>query len=146
MGQLEAEALTPTSEFPLIMSSGRHQDSGVNAVMRNPGTYRYRNPDTMIINPEDAAALDITDGQSVRLVTKAGSAVIQAECTWQAARGYVMVPHHFGFTFNGKTIGVNANEFTSAEDIDEITGDPLLRYIPCRVEPEYGMEEQANHG
>ena len=66
--------------------------------------------------------------------------VLPPEISFRAAPNDVMIPHHFGFTFRGETIGVNANHFTASEDIDEITGNPLLRYIPCRVEK---VEESA---
>lgn len=132
--ELEEKDLTLPEEYPMILSSGRHQDSGVNAVMRNPKTYQYRNMDTALMHPDDAKRLGIESGELVRVTTKTGTGVLPADVSYQAAPNYVMIPHHFGFTFAGKTIGVNANEFTASEDIDELTGNPLLRYIPCRVE------------
>ena len=132
---LEEKDLRLPEEFPMILSSGRHQDTGVNAVMRNPKTYQYRSMDTALMHPEDAARLGVEPGQLVRVTTKTGTGVLPAEVSFQASKNYVMIPHHFGFTFNGETIGVNANDFTASEDIDALTGNPLLRYIPCRVEP-----------
>ena len=60
--------------------------------------------------------------------------VIPTEYTYQAGKGYVLIPHHFGFEFKGVTIGTGVNELTRAEDMDEITGNPYFRYVPCRVE------------
>lgn len=136
----EEKELTLNGEYPMLLSSGRHQDSGVNAVMRNPKTYRFRSPDTALMHPDDAKRLGVANGDLVRVSTKTGSGVLPAEVSFQASPNYVMIPHHFGFTFNGKTIGINANDFTASEDIDELTGNPLLRYIPCRVER---VEESA---
>lgn len=136
----EEKELTLNGEYPMLLSSGRHQDSGVNAVMRNPKTYRFRSPDTALMHPDDAKRLGVANGELVRVSTKTGSGVLPAEVSFQASPNYVMIPHHFGFTFNGKTIGINANDFTASEDIDELTGNPLLRYIPCRVER---VEESA---
>ncbi len=129
----EAE-LTLNKEFPMVLSAGRHSDDGHNSTMRNPETYKYRQPYAVAINPEDADEMGIKDGDNVKVTTKAGSLVIPVEYTYQAARGYVLIPHHFGFKFNGKTDGVGINELTSAEDIDELTGNPFYRYVPCRVE------------
>jgi len=70
----------------------------------------------------------------VRVTTKAGSLVIPVEYTYQAGRGYVLIPHHFGLEFGGKTIGTGVNYLTSCEDLDPITGNPYYRYVPCRVE------------
>ena len=130
----EEQDLRLTEDFPMLMSSGRHMDSGVNGVMRNPGTYQHRKLFTMIIHPDDARELQIADGETVRLVTKTGAVEVPAEYSFGANRGYVMIPHHFGFTVDGKTYGAAANMLTASEDIDELTGNPLLRYVPCRIE------------
>lgn len=121
-------------QYPMVLSAGRHTDVGVNTVMKNPATYKYRKPFTAIINPEDAKAMDIKDGETIKLVTKAGEALVEAECTYQASKGYTMIPQHFGLLFGGKVRGVGANEFTSDEDRDALTGNPLIRFTPCRIE------------
>lgn len=130
----EAEALTPSPEFPYILSAGTHADGGVNGAMRNPATYRYRNPCTMSIHPEDAAELGIQDGEVVRITTEAGSAEIEAEFTYRTRKGSVLIPHHYGFDFNGKRYGIPVNTLTSANHIEELTGNPIWRYVPCRIE------------
>lgn len=132
--------ITPEKEreeldkYPFILSAGRHIDVGVNTVMRNPETYKYRKPFTAIINPEDAKAMKVKDGDVVKLITKAGEALVPVECTYQASKGYTMIPQQFGLLFGGKTRGVGANEFTSEEDRDQLTGNPLIRFTPCRIE------------
>ena len=130
----EKVELNLTAEFPMLVSSGRHSEDGHNASMRNPATYKYRDPYKLIINPEDAKELCLADGQMVKVTTKSGSINVPLECTWQTSRGYVMVPHHFGFEFQGETIGEPASVLAPAEQRDELTGNPLYRYIPCRVE------------
>ncbi len=130
----EAEALSPTPRFPLILSAGRHADAGHNGMMCNPETYQFRNPCTLALNPEDAEELGIEDGQWVKVITEAGSVEIEAELTYQTRKGYVLIPHHFGFNFNGETYGIGVNHLTSAEHMESVTGNPLWRYVPCSVE------------
>lgn len=130
----EEEALKLPAEYPLLLSSGKHIDAGVNGVMRNPNSYRYRSPYALTIHPKDASELDLVNGQEVRITTKAGSIDAPVDITYAAKPGYVMIPHQFGFTVNGTTVGCAANEVTAAEDLDELTGNPILRYVPCRVE------------
>jgi len=130
----EAQALHPTKDLPLIMSAGRHIDAGHNGVMRNPETYQFRNPCTIALNPEDAEELGIGEGQRVRVTTEAGSAEIEAELTYQTRKGYVLIPHQFGFNFNGKTYGIGVNHLTSARHMESVTGNPIWRYVPCRVD------------
>lgn len=118
----------------MILSAGRHSEDGHNATMRNPATFRFRRPYALAMNPEDGAEMGIEDGETVRVSTKAGSLEIPVEYTWQTARGYVLIPHHFGYNFEGKTYGVHVNLLTSHKDIEELTGNPTWRYVPCRVE------------
>jgi anaerobic selenocysteine-containing dehydrogenase len=136
----EAAALDGSKEFPLILSAGRHADAGVNSVMRNPETYQFRNPCTLALNPEDAEELGIKDGQWVKVTTEADAAEIQAELTYQTRKGYVLIPHQFGFTFNGKTYGIGVNRLTPARHMESLTGNPIWRYVPCRVEAIQGRE------
>lgn len=119
----------------MILSAGRHSEEGHNATMRNPATFKYRQPYTLAMNPEDGKEMGIADGQTVRVSTKTGSLEIPVEYTWQTARGYVLIPHHFGYKFEGKTYGTHVNILTSHKDIEELTGNPTWRYTPCRVEP-----------
>ena len=102
--------------------------------MRNPATYVYRNPYTVLMNPLDAQALEIGEGEEVRVVTQAGELTAPAEISFQAAQGYMLIPHHFGLTFGDVTVGTGVNTLTSHTAIDDLTGNPLIRYVPCRVE------------
>jgi len=131
----EAVALTPTAEYPFIMSSGRHTEDGLNGMTRNKSMNRYHKSDyTFIMNPEDMAEMGLKNGQLVRVTTSAGSAEIPVEETLQVCRGYAMFPHHYGLKFMGTAEGESGNVLTDAENRDEITGNPCVRYVPCRIE------------
>ena len=130
----EERELTLKGGSNMILSAGRHSDGGVNASMRNPATFKYRQPYTLAMNPEDAKEMGFADGQTVKVSTNKGSIEIPVEYTWQTARGYCMVPHYLGLTFNGETYGKLINYLTDHKDIDELTGNARWRYTPCRVE------------
>ncbi len=130
----EEEDLNKNNEFPMVLSSGKHSDYGVNWEMRNPETYKHRKPYKAEMHPDDAEKLGIKEGEEVKIITKGGSIKIPVELTWRTSPGYVLVPHHFGIEFNGQKIGEGANYLSTCEDIDEITGNPLLRHISCRIE------------
>ena len=132
--EAEEEALKLQGGCNMILSAGRHSDDGMNASMRNPATYKFRQPYTLAMNPEDAKELGFENGQMVSVTTKAGRLEIPVEYTWQTSRGYCMIPHHFGYTFEGKKVGEHCNVLTSHEDLEELTGNPVWRYTPCRVE------------
>lgn len=130
----EEKALTDDGEYPYALSAGRHSDDGVNWVMRNPKMNQYRNFYTVTINPEDGHALGIRDGENVRVITRTDSFVLPAEFSWQTSPGYVVVPHHYGYISGGKQYGETVNRLVSCQELDELTGNPTLRYVDCRIE------------
>lgn len=130
----EETALRLGDGFNMILSAGRHSEGGMNTSMRNPATFRYRQPYTLAMNPEDARKFGFTDGQTVRVTTAKGSLTIPVETTWQTARGYCLIPHYLGLMYEGKTYGTHINYLTDHKDIDPLTGNARWRYTPCRVE------------
>lgn len=130
----EEKALVLKDGYNFILSAGRHSEDGMNATMRNPATYKYRQPYTLAMNPEDGKEMGFENGQMVRVTTEAGELEIPVEYTWQTARGYCMIPHHFGYIFGGRKVGEAVNVLTSHKDLDDLTGNPRWRYTPCRVE------------
>ena len=86
------------------------------------------------MNPYDAAERKIKDGETVRVVTRGGSLTAPVEYSYRCNKGYCMIPHHFGYETRKGIYGEPANAITCFEDLDEITGDPAVRYIPGRVE------------
>lgn len=141
----EAAAITLTEEYPYLVSAGTHGDeAGVNTIMRNPDTYKFRQPYVFTINPEDAMEMGFSDGQWVRVTTKVSSIKIPLEFTYQAAHGYGKITHHFGlYNEENKAYGDAVNKITSAEDVDEIAGDAIYRYVPCRIE---ALKEGESYG
>ncbi|MBQ6622014.1 MAG: molybdopterin-dependent oxidoreductase [Mogibacterium sp.] len=144
--ELEEAATARSGEYPFLISAGTHSDeAGVNTIMRNPDTYRFRQPYVFTMNPADAVKQGFSDGQWVRVSTKAGSIKVPIEYSYQAARGYGKITHHFGLADykSGKVYGDGVNRLTSAEDVDEIAGDAIYRYVPCRVE---ALKEGESYG
>ncbi|MBR4163050.1 MAG: molybdopterin-dependent oxidoreductase, partial [Solobacterium sp.] len=141
----EKAATTLTEEYPYLISAGTHSDeAGVNTIMRNNATNQFRQPYVFEINPEDAEDMGFTDGQWVRISTEKGSIKIPLQFTYRAARGYGKVTHHFGLADeNGKVYGEGVNKLTSGENVDEIAGDAIYRYVPCRVE---ALKEGESYG
>ncbi|UCD82362.1 MAG: molybdopterin-dependent oxidoreductase [Desulfobacterales bacterium] len=129
----EAEDLKLPDEFPLILNAGRHMKYNANTLMRNPEWNKDKRACTVAVNPVDAEALRLHDGQQVRVTTAAGSEVGELELTDQTRRGMVLVPHGFGLNYEGKIYGINANRLTKNTHRDPL-GTPLHRYVPCRVE------------
>ncbi|MCE5276238.1 MAG: molybdopterin-dependent oxidoreductase, partial [Syntrophaceae bacterium] len=130
----EEEALQPDPAYPLILQAGRHMNMNANTLMRDPAWNQGRRDCTLVMHPDDAAGLNLTDGQQVRIVTEAGRAEIELEVTPATRRGQVIIPHGFGMVHDGKAHGVNVNRLTKNTYRDAFAGTPLHRYVRCRVE------------
>ena len=100
------------------------------------GSYGRRySAGTLRLAPADAAALDVADGQTVRLVTRRGSAVAVAEIDDATQPGHVSLPNGFGLdTPDGARVGVAPNELTSSAHRDRFAGTPLHKFVPARID------------
>ena len=130
----EEEDLKPDPEYPLILTAGRRTDYNANTVMRNPEWTKGKRVCTVLINPADADALSLTEGETVRVISEAGEEQVELEVTDAARPGHVVIPHGFGLVFQGKTFKANVNRLTKNTHRDRFAGTPYHRYIPCRVE------------
>ncbi|MCP4687790.1 MAG: molybdopterin-dependent oxidoreductase, partial [Desulfobacterales bacterium] len=129
----ETESLALPEAFPMILNAGRHTRYNMNTLMRNPEWNRGKRACTVAVNPADAEALGLADGQRVRVTTEAGSVVGELQTTDQARRGTVLIPHGFGLIYDGEVYGVNVNQLTKNTHRDPL-GTPIHRFVPCRVE------------
>jgi anaerobic selenocysteine-containing dehydrogenase len=129
----EALGLQMPEEFPLILNAGRHMMTNANTLMRNPEWNEGKRACTVAVNPAEAEALDLNDGQQVRVSTESGSEVGELQLTDQVRRGMVLIPHGFGLIYGDKVYGLNVNRLTKNTHRDPM-GTPLHRYVPCRVD------------
>jgi anaerobic selenocysteine-containing dehydrogenase len=129
----EAQDLKLPAEFPLILNAGRHTQYNANTLMRNPAWNKDKRACTVAVNPADAGALGLSDGQQVRVTTAAGSEVGELQVSDRIRPGTVLIPHGFGLIYEGKTYGINVNRLTKNTNRDPI-GTPLHRFVPCRLE------------
>ncbi len=129
----EAQDLALSKEFPLILCAGRHFRYNINSLMRNPAWNRGKRDCTVAMHPSDAERLNLSDGARAQITTEAGTVTLDVEITDTAAPGMVLIPHGFGYTFEGRIHGVNVNLLTRNTHRDPI-GTPLHRYVPCRIE------------
>jgi anaerobic selenocysteine-containing dehydrogenase len=107
--------------------------TNANTLMRNPAWNEGKRACAVSVNPAEAEALGLNDGQQVRVTTESGSEVGELLVTDQVRRGMVLIPHGFGLIYGDKVYGMNVNRLTKTTHRDPI-GTPLHRYVPCRVE------------
>jgi anaerobic selenocysteine-containing dehydrogenase len=80
----------------------------------------------------------VTSGDTVRLSTKAGAALVSVEVTDTMQRGHVSLPNGLGLGYptDGGVVstGVAPNELTSLEDRDRFVGTPWHKHVPAQLE------------
>ncbi len=81
----------------------------------------------LTMNPRDAAAMGIAEGQRVRVTTAHGSVEGHARLSDRMRPGAVTLPHGYADT--------NVNDLTSAVALDPLTGMPTYSAIPVEVVP-----------
>ncbi len=129
------------NEFPFQMI-GRRLLRSHNTWMHN--AYRLvkgRNECTLILNPKDAEALQIQNGETVKVTSKVGSIEIETQVSDEIMEGVVSIPQGWGHGRKGVKMkiaqehaGISINDLTDHERIDELTGNAAFNGVGVRVE------------
>jgi anaerobic selenocysteine-containing dehydrogenase len=138
------EAAEPNEEFPLSSFVGLPDDEYFRSGQRHIPELRNRAEDpTFFMSPLDAEAQNITDGDWVRLATKAGAVLGRVYIRSSMPKGLVRIPHGWwkpesrqgGENMSGMWAFSEAQ--VSADDdpelVDAEQGVPHLKGAPCSV-------------
>ncbi|MFH9616560.1 molybdopterin-dependent oxidoreductase [Streptomyces pratensis] len=115
----------PDDDFPFVLNTGRLQHqwhtltkTGKIAKLNrlNPGPF-------VEINPEDAAALSIEEGDSVEVASRRGRAVLPAVVTDRVRPGNCFAPFHWNDLF-GEYLSVNA---VTNDAVDPVSLQPEFK-------------------
>src|SRR5215207_1265449 len=138
---LSRPAPTPSKEWPLVLSSERTKASMNSWLNDTPTALRRQSANPLYIQPEDAAALGIDAGDTVRVTSSVGSLECTAELSEAPRAGVVILGHGWGthtFDPHGREPaaihGVNRNLLVSDADVDELSGTPAFGTVAVRVE------------
>jgi anaerobic selenocysteine-containing dehydrogenase len=98
---------------------------------------------TLLMNPRDAEARGVRDGQRVRVATRAGSVRATLEVSEEIRPGVVSLPHGWGHERAGTRLrvasarpGVSLNDLTDETLVDTLSGTSRLNGVPVRVDAE----------
>ena len=127
------------NHFTLI---GRRHLRDNNSWMHNHDKLmRGHNRCTAMMHPEDAAFLNISDKDIVKISSRVGTVNIPAELTDQIMRGVVSIPHGYGHNRIGtkldvaeKYAGVSLNDLTDERVIDTLTGNAAFNSVLVGIE------------
>jgi anaerobic selenocysteine-containing dehydrogenase len=128
------------AEFPFMLQTGERTDSNANTIHRDPSWRKALRTSYVRMHESDAEALEIGDGERVRLVTECAEATVPAMVTDDIYPGNLSMPHGYGLlaeneeTGKLEPVGVNVQELIRASYRDPLSGVPYHKAIPARVE------------
>ena len=96
---------------------------------------------TLMIHPDDAARLDLTDGARAKVTSASGSLTAPVEITDDIKPGIVSLPHGWGhdrpesqLSVASRRPGVNSNTLADINNFDPLSGASVLTGIPVQIE------------
>jgi anaerobic selenocysteine-containing dehydrogenase len=96
---------------------------------------------TLHMHPEDAAQLELVDGNTANVTSCAGAIEIPIEITDAIMPGVVSIPHGWGHSLSmtktriaSEHAGVNTNILSDVAQVDPLSGNAVLNGIPVTVE------------
>ncbi len=128
---------------------GRRQLRSNNSWMHNiPRLMRGKDRCTLMMHPQDAQRLGLSDGGKVRIESRVGSISAPLEVTEDLMPGVVSLPHGFGHNKKGTRLktaesnpGVSVNDLTDELLLDTMSGNAALSGVAVKVTAQ--VAEQA---
>ncbi len=120
------EGEEPVADYPMTLISGARIPTGIHSRGHDVPWLKALRPKPLAdINPADAEALGIADGDEVTVSSEAGSIRLTAHITDAAAAGEVHVYHGYR--------DANVNALIPMHRLDPYTGFPCYKQCPCMV-------------
>ena len=120
---------SPDPEYPFVLITGARKLIYYHSRFRNIKRFRTAIPGPEVeLHPEDAAALGVADGDSIRITSRIGSVEVPAKIK----SAVEILPGTLQMTHGWKE--ANVNLLTHDDRFDPISGFPLMKAVEVRVE------------
>jgi anaerobic selenocysteine-containing dehydrogenase len=126
----------------MVLIGRRHIRSNNSWLHNSLPLVKGKNRCTVMIHPDDAAALKVQEGEELRVVSRVGDILIPVELCADIMPGVISIPHGFGHHRDGTQLsiaegraGVSMNDITDEQWLDSLTGTAALNGIPVKVSP-----------
>ncbi|RHX80849.1 dehydrogenase [Leptospira yasudae] len=141
LSQTFAEWSAPKDKARNFLLIGRRHLRNNNSWMHNlPKLMTGKNRCTLMIHPEDARSLGISEEEEVQVESRVGRILIPTEITDEIMPGVVSIPHGFGHAKSGVRLnvakqfaGVSINDLTDDEALDELSGNAAFSGVPVSI-------------
>lgn len=135
------DSIEAQREGPFLLI-GRRQVRSNNSWMHNyRRLMRGKARCTLLVHPEDAAALGLEEGGQAAVTSRVGSIVVPVEASEQMMRGVVSLPHGWGHGRPGTRLqvaseqpGASLNDVTDEHRVDPLCGNAALTGVPVTIE------------
>lgn len=124
----------------LLLIGRRHLKSNNSWLHNSKRMVKDTSNCTAQIHPDDAERHHIENGDVIRLSSRVGEIVINAEVTNKVMRGVVCVPHGWGHDKEGiqlqhaqSVAGVSCNDLTDEMVLDELSGNAVLNGVAVSI-------------
>ncbi|MEY4906213.1 MAG: hypothetical protein RLZZ292_4028 [Bacteroidota bacterium] len=133
MRELASEDVS-NPEFPFILMAGERRSYNANQIYRDT-TWRKNDPKgAMRMHPDDAAALDLSNGAMVRCESSVGSITVTVELDKSVRPKMVTLPNGYGLRFkNSEPLGPQLNLLTASNHCEPLTKTPFHKYVPVKI-------------
>ena len=136
-----ASLLTDTKAGELLLIGRRHLRSNNSWMHNSHRLVKGPKRCTLMLHPDDAAAMNLEDSTSVSVSSRVGSLVAELEITDEVMPGVVSLPHGWGHDKPGSRwkiaeahAGVSCNDITDEQLVDPLTGNSAVNGVPVTVE------------
>ncbi|TCO49118.1 anaerobic selenocysteine-containing dehydrogenase [Kribbella antiqua] len=134
------ESLATGNDGELLLIGRRHLRNN-NSWMHNSARLVKGKPrHQLLMNPDDLAKRDLTDGQLVNVSSAAGTVAVEVAASNDMMPGVVSLPHGFGhnrpgaqLTIANQVAGPSANDITDADLTDTVAGTAAVNGVPVTV-------------
>jgi anaerobic selenocysteine-containing dehydrogenase len=127
----------------LVLIGRRHVRNNNSWMHNAPTLARGRDRATLLIHPEDARRLGVTEGALCRIRSRVGEVSARAELTEDVRQGVVSLPHGFGHQAAAATLrvagalpGPNINALTDEAHVEPLLGTAILNGVPVQISPQ----------
>ena len=129
---------TYEAEYPFNLMAGERRSYNANTVIRNPDWRKNDQEGYLKINPADAKALGIANGDTVSAYNEQGRVQVIARLVEEVPVGVVSIPNAYGLQYDGETdhhiIGAAPNELTTAAHCDPMAKTPYHKNVRIKLE------------
>ncbi|QSQ11148.1 molybdopterin oxidoreductase family protein [Myxococcus landrumensis] len=131
-----------TGDERLLLIGRRHLRDN-NSWMHNvQGLVKGKPRCTLMMHPEDAARLGLSDGMSAVVTSRVGEVTVPVAVTGDIMPGVVSLPHGYGHRREGtgqriaaEHAGISHNDLTDELSVDVPSGNAAFNGTPVRVKP-----------